>query len=144
MGPASPLDLAVVSQSAGMVTILTGVGDGTFLTFGTYTVGVLNGPQGIAIGDFDGNGNLDLAVSDSKTNIVHILTGNGNATFQPSLDYQSGSWSQRIVVTNLNGDGLSGYRGGRGTGSKESAPKFSFLLLTPPRLPPQPALRNRR
>ena len=45
------------------VGVVLGNGDGTFQVQESYAAG--NGPSAIAIGDFNGDGNLDLAVTNS-------------------------------------------------------------------------------
>lgn len=64
------LDLILVG-SADSILILLGNGDGTFQT----PLAVPGGPGAsqVAIGDFYGNGRLDLAVSDTASNTVTLL-----------------------------------------------------------------------
>src|SRR5271169_6130362 len=76
-----------------------------------YAVGV--GPITIVVGDFNGDGKLDLAVSNScpasgcgssVTSTVSILLGNGDGTFQKHVDYPVGS-PAGLAVADFNGDG---------------------------------------
>src|SRR5262249_28319266 len=53
------LDLAVANLASDTVSILIGDGDGTFQTAVNYPVG--SSPVAIAVGDFTGDGPLDLA-----------------------------------------------------------------------------------
>jgi hypothetical protein len=63
------------------ISVLLGNGDGTFGTPTQFTSGTT--PVSIAIGDFNEDGNPDLAVVDnSPTPQVSILLGNGDGTFQ--------------------------------------------------------------
>jgi hypothetical protein len=80
--------------------ILLGNGDGTFQTGASYTIGAE--PQSIAVADFRGNGNEDLAIADGFDE-VSILLGNGDGTFQPAVGYQGASGM--VQVADLNGDG---------------------------------------
>src|SRR5215472_11792190 len=68
------------SSPSNTVTVLLGNGDGTFLPGSSLTVG--NGPAGVAVGDFNGDGKLDLAVCDLNVNTISVLLGNGDGTFQ--------------------------------------------------------------
>ncbi len=80
--------------------ILLGNGDGTFQTGASYTVGP--SPQSIAVADFRGDSNQDLAVADGEGE-VWILLGNGDGTFQPAVGYHGASGM--VQVADLNGDG---------------------------------------
>ena len=73
-------DLAVANGADNSVSILLGIGDGTFLpaTGSPYTVG--NFPFFLAVGDF-GNGHIDIAVTNENDQSVSILLGNGDGTF---------------------------------------------------------------
>jgi len=69
-------DLAVANRNDGTVTILLGLGNGTFKA-GTIVNNVPSA-QAIAVADFNGDGNLDLAVTNSGWNSISILLGNGD------------------------------------------------------------------
>ena len=45
----------------------------------------------MAVGDFTGNGTLDIAVANYNTNTVSVLMGNGDGTFQAAVNYNVGS-----------------------------------------------------
>ncbi len=73
-------DLIVVDSDASEVSVHLNLGDGTFGTHVTYSLGVF--PEAVAIADFDGdaNGYVDLALRDS-TELITIVPGNGDGTF---------------------------------------------------------------
>ena len=91
LGHRGVLDL-VVSNAAGDVAILLGNGDGTFGGATLYSTALLGeGPVGVAIADFRGNGNLDVAVV-LDNGYPGLFYGNGDGSFQPvvritGLDY---------------------------------------------------------
>jgi hypothetical protein len=105
------LDLAVAycndtfpTSQPGAVEILLGNGDGTFnLAAASPATG--NTPTGIATGDFNGDGNLDLAISNGSSNTVTILLGNGNGTFNAAGSPATGNSPSSLVVGDFNGDG---------------------------------------
>jgi hypothetical protein len=100
-------DLAVTNFGSASGTnglsILLGNGDGTFQTQVNYTTG--KAPQGVAVGDFRGNGILDLAVANLNDDTVGIFLGNGDGTFQSQVPYATGSLPYGVAVADFNGDG---------------------------------------
>jgi hypothetical protein len=104
------LDAAVVSGGSAAlggsgVTVSLGNGDGTFtlasgspISLGTYL-------SAIAIADFNGDGKLDLAVTDSSGNAVIILLGNGDGTFGTPTTIPVGNGPEAIVAGDFNNDG---------------------------------------
>ena len=112
-------DLAVINNCGnsypcnsanGTITILLGKGDGTF-TAVAATPEVGPGPVGIAVADFNGDGVLDLAISDydgNNDNAVTILLGNGDGTFHSPAYYGGAGLSyESLVVGDFNGDGVA-------------------------------------
>jgi hypothetical protein len=61
-------------------------------------------PNFVALADVNMDGKLDLAVTNSESNTVSILLGNGDGTFQSYLELPSGSQPQSVAVADLNGD----------------------------------------
>jgi hypothetical protein len=109
----SETDLATVVSTCtqtscppGNAAILLGNGDGTFQTAVDYLVGV--SPVALTAGDFNGDGNLDLAVansaSNSTSNSISILLGNGDGTFRTQVDYPATAPGP-IITGDFNGDG---------------------------------------
>ena len=107
------LDLAMSSLADNVVTVLLGNGDGTFRVGTPATAGTGSISYGLAVGDFNGDGKIDVAVSDSdlgssvvNSNIVNILLGNGDGTF--TLSSKSPATGQNPyggTVADFNADG---------------------------------------
>jgi hypothetical protein len=74
--------------------------DRTLLNFGFATTS----PLSVAIGDFAGNGKLDLATANSS-GTVSVLLGNGDGTFQEAQDYAVGSGPSSVAAGDFTGDG---------------------------------------
>jgi len=104
------LDLAVAditNTGPSNVSVLLGNGDGTFQPAVGYGAGSNNDFASVAVGDFNGDGKLDLVVAhagSNATNNVSILLGNGDGTFQPAVNYGTGS-NPSVAVGDFNGDG---------------------------------------
>lgn len=100
------VDLAVVKggSDGSTVSVLFGKGDGTFQFAADYPVGVL--AVSVAIGDFNGDGQLDLAVVNQiRPNNVSVLLNKGDGTFQAAVNYLTGYYPWSTVVADFNGDG---------------------------------------
>jgi hypothetical protein len=76
----------------------------TFTSAADLPVG--DAPQGVAVGDLNGDGKADLAVANrTGTAIVSIRLGVGNGTFTSAADVTPGSSPFWVAVGDLNGDG---------------------------------------
>ncbi len=106
------LDIVVSNQtdstnSNGEVSVLLNNGDHTFQNPVTYATGGSTA-QWVAVGDFNGDGNVDVAVANTSgsNGSVGILLGNGDGTLQPAVTYDSGGDSAlSLAVADFNGDG---------------------------------------
>ncbi len=98
------VDIAVTNNSAGDVSILLGVGDGTFVPATQVAGGALSGPIAIVAGHFDPavDSNLDLAVAESGANQVRILLGDGTGAFPTSQIVGAGTTPVSLAAGSLN------------------------------------------
>ena len=102
------MDLAVVNfgdpsvNDNGSVSILLGNGDGTFQPANNMVTG--KNPSSIAVGDFNGDGRVDIVTVNSD-NTVSSLLGNGDGTFQAHVEYGTGSGPEFVAVGDFNSDG---------------------------------------
>ncbi|MEC4818630.1 MAG: DUF4347 domain-containing protein [Scytonema sp. PMC 1069.18] len=108
------LDIAVPSKSStsGEVSVLLGTGTGSFATPTTYTVGTYGfRASSLAVGDYDLDGKLDIAVSNPGTenappgsNNLTVLLGTGTGAFTPTVINNVGV-PNILTTDDFNGDG---------------------------------------
>ena len=102
-------DLAVLNELGHSITILLGKGDGTFQA-ATNTLQLSSqgsGPLMAVVGDFNRDGNADLAVVMGNSSTIAVFLGHGDGTFAPAiLNSQAASVSYLLVVADFNGDGI--------------------------------------
>ena len=104
------LDVAAASYADSVVVILHGNGDGTF-TIGQQVMFAPDPSVEVRLvaGDFDGDHQTDLAVAAGDG--LHLLIGNGNATFHdgsflPVAWAQTAGAPQRLVAADFDRDSL--------------------------------------
>jgi hypothetical protein len=81
------LDVVVANAGSASLSLFPGGGDGTFGPPITIPVSPdpNSQPISVAAADFNGDGNLDLAVSFALSSSIQVLLGNGDGTFQPPV-----------------------------------------------------------
>jgi hypothetical protein len=62
-------------------------------------------PIALAIADVNGDGPLDLVVTNPSGSSMSVLLGQGDGTFAARTDYATTDFPTSIAVQDLNGDG---------------------------------------
>ncbi|CAF1181469.1 unnamed protein product [Rotaria sp. Silwood1] len=103
------LDIAVANSGTNNIVVLFGFGDGSFLLGTAYRTGVGSGPYALAIGDFDNDSQLDIAVANAQSNDIGIFLAYGTELYAGITSYSMGLESQphSVAIEDLNNDGLS-------------------------------------
>ena len=102
------LDLITANTNVASLFVFTNataVG-ATTLDFGsasTLTVGM--SPACVAIGDFNGDGTIDLVTANVAASSASVLLGIGGGAFTPHTDFTTGNSPEFVVVADFDGDG---------------------------------------
>ncbi|MBL4683972.1 MAG: VCBS repeat-containing protein [Nannocystaceae bacterium] len=104
----SVLDAAFVFSGGANTTIrvCNGNNTGSFPNAACETLDGGNSPRALAVGDFDGDGNDDLAVSQSTANEILIHRGLGNGTFAAVDVIVTTETSWGLAAGDLDNDGI--------------------------------------
>lgn len=135
------------TQLPGCVTLFVDNPDGTF-SQGPST----NFPSGFVplsfVGDFNGDGKLDMVLEDAQTGALTTMTGNSDGTFSQGLVSSVGA-GQLILsqyVADLNGDGKLDFIGQQSNAAGEPGPLQVFFgngdgtfIAGPVTTPPPPS-----
>ena len=89
---------------SGDVSVLLGRGDGTFKPQSRFGAG--SRPSSVAVGDFNGDGIQDLAVTNSGSANVSVLLGLGDGSFTPQETFGVGVFPRSVVAADIDGDGV--------------------------------------
>lgn len=89
-----------------VLTVALNKGDGTFgmptsVAFGS---GALRSSS-IVVADFDGDGRYDIAIADNQLNMVAVVAGKGDGTFQPYSLFALNAGVSQIVAADVDLDG---------------------------------------
>ncbi|MBL0193710.1 MAG: VCBS repeat-containing protein [Myxococcales bacterium] len=84
-------------------SVLVNSGTGTFAARVDYLTG--GSPSSVALGDVDGDGNLDLVVANEYSDAVSVLVNGGTGTFATPVDYPTGTLPSSVALGDVDGDG---------------------------------------
>ena len=88
-------------RSLGSVSILLGNDNGSFLS----APEAIGGSDEVTVGDFNGDGRLDLATAKGFFETVSILLGDGDGSFRPAQDFRVEGAPSSVTVGDFNDDG---------------------------------------
>ena len=85
------------------VSVLLSNGDGSFQAAQNFATNT--DPSAVVLGDFNGDGKLDVAATNRTANTLSILLGNGDGTLQPATMVALSDSPIGIAASDLNIDG---------------------------------------
>jgi hypothetical protein len=110
LGKAPPTETTLTFQDTSNSNADLGTGNLGIATFGllpqvTYPSG--NGPNSVAVADFNGDGIPDLVISNSRDDTVAVRIGKGDGTFgAPTVIFTyAAGYTQQVLAGDFNGDG---------------------------------------
>jgi len=100
-------DLVTVNASSDDVSVLLGDGVGGFAAAPGSPFAVGNFPQSLALGDVDGDGDVDLVIANAGSDDVSLLVGDGAGGFISSTEspFSVGDSPESIAAGDLDADG---------------------------------------
>ncbi|CAF4261269.1 unnamed protein product [Rotaria sp. Silwood2] len=100
------MDIVVANYGNDNVGIFFGNGDGSFSNQVTYSTGNVSGPYWVAVGDFNQDAQLDVAVALSLSDNVAICFGDGNGTLSSPTTFGTGRtfYPWYLTVYDFNND----------------------------------------
>ncbi len=75
----------------------------TFTQGAVYPTGSV--PNGIAVGDLNGDGIPDIVTADAGSDSISVLIGNKDGTYQPRQVYKVGQNPSSVALADIDGDG---------------------------------------
>ncbi len=97
-------DLAVTNSADNTVSVVRGIGNGTFIPASVFAVG--KNPVSVIALDINGDGNVDLVVADSGSNDIAELFGLGTGGFQNAVFTKTTASPTYLSSADFNNDGL--------------------------------------
>ncbi len=97
------LDIVIVKSYAPNLLVMKNQGDGTFTNPVPATASPKMIPYGVAMGDIDGNGKVDVVVDAFEG--VFVFPNDGSGAFPESYRREVGDWHEGFALGDVDGDG---------------------------------------
>lgn len=100
-------DIVVANNGSNTISIFQNTSTIGNISFATKIDYSTSSPWSVSTGDLDGDGKLDIAVTDGN-NILSVFqntSNNGAISFAPKVDYTAGFGPLGVAISDLDGDG---------------------------------------
>ncbi|CAF1424753.1 unnamed protein product, partial [Rotaria sordida] len=91
-------DIIIANYDTDSVSIFLGYDNGSFQNQKSYFTGYDSSPRSLAVGDFNKDNHLDIAIANYGTNNIGILFGYSNGSFSSSQIYTTNQNSNPISI----------------------------------------------
>lgn len=99
-------DVAVANEDSDNISVMLGDGSGYFREAAGSPIEGVNSPRSVALGDLDGDGDLDMVVANSSSDDISVLFGNGLGGFHSVGSFASGgNLPISVALGDLDSDG---------------------------------------
>jgi hypothetical protein len=104
------LDVITANNGSNTVGLLLGQASGGFMPASTFSTGPNTNPRGVAVGDVNGDGRLDIVTANEWDSTISVLLGLVGGGFMTATKYASGSGTVPfgvgdVAVADVTGDG---------------------------------------
>ncbi|MCF8428811.1 MAG: FG-GAP-like repeat-containing protein [Bacteroidia bacterium] len=109
------LDLTLVNATSNTISVLRNTSTSGTITTGSFASNINfateNQPNSVSIGDLDGDGKLDIAVTNVGSNTVSVYRNTSTigtiswGSFAPKVDFVTGTNPKSISLADIDGDG---------------------------------------
>jgi hypothetical protein len=100
------LDIATANIGGTSASVLLNQQNGTFAPASTYQVGSYSFPRGVALGDLNKDGYLDLVTANNGSGTAGVLLNQRDGSFAPVTEYPTGFGNpQNVALSDVNHDG---------------------------------------
>ncbi|MBN2216564.1 MAG: VCBS repeat-containing protein, partial [Pirellulales bacterium] len=97
------MDIVATNKADDSISILFGLGDGTYRP--DVVTGTGDQPGAVGVGDLDNDGDLDILVANQADNTIMLLVNNGTGTFSPGQTWFTGISPSAVALGDVNHDG---------------------------------------
>ncbi|MFQ5666316.1 MAG: FG-GAP-like repeat-containing protein [Candidatus Binatia bacterium] len=101
-------DLLVTNRNSDSIAVLDALADGTFDATPRFFPSGSEGssPTGLALGDLNGDGNIDALTPNNRSSDASVLLGDGRGNFAPPRSFVADQEPLAVATGDVNGDGI--------------------------------------